>query len=73
VRLPRPGLTDHRYLTHTEVAMLGKECGDYAPLIRFLAYTGPRWGEVAALRVRRVDLVRRRVDIAESVTEVHGR
>ncbi len=72
VRLPKPGLTDHRCLTHAEVAMLAKECGDYAPLIRFLAYTGLRWGEVAALRVRRVDLTRRRVDIAESVTEVHG-
>ena len=52
--------------------MLAEECGNYAPLIRFLAYTGLRWGEVAALRVRGIDLSRRRVDIAESVTEVHG-
>lgn len=30
-------------------------------------------GEAAALRVRRVDLLRRRVEVAESVTEVGGR
>lgn len=73
IRLPRPPLADHRYLNHSEVAMLAKECGDYATLVRFLAYTGLRWGEASALRTRRVDLARRRVDIAESVTEVDGR
>lgn len=72
VRLPRPPLTDHRYLDHAEVAMLAKECGDYATLVRFLAYTGLRWGEVAALTTRRVNLDRRRADVVESVTEVHG-
>jgi integrase len=72
IRLPRPPLTDHRYLDQCAVAMLAKECGDYAPLVRFLAYTGLRWDEVAALRTRRVDLVRRRADVVESVTEVHG-
>ncbi|MEU7760189.1 tyrosine-type recombinase/integrase [Micromonospora aurantiaca (nom. illeg.)] len=41
--------------------------------IRVLAYTGLRWGELAALRVRRVDLVKRRLLVAESVTEVNGR
>jgi integrase len=73
VRLPRPGITEHRYLTHTEVTMLAKECGDYGLLVRFLAYTGLRWGEVSALHVRRVDLDRRRVQIVEAVTEVSGR
>lgn len=72
IRLPRSPLTDHRYLDHASVAMLAKECGDYGLVVRFLAYTGLRWGELAALRVRRVDLARRRVEIAESVTEVGG-
>ena len=40
--------------------------------MRVLAYTGLRWGEAAALKVHRVDLARRRLDIAESVTEVRG-
>jgi integrase len=30
-----------------------------------LGYTGPRWGEARALRVRRVDLARARLEIAE--------
>jgi integrase len=38
-----------------------------------LAFCGLRWGEVAALRVKRVDLLRRRLMVAESVTEVSGR
>jgi integrase len=38
-----------------------------------LAYCGLRFGELAALQVRRVDLLRRRLEVAESVTEVAGR
>jgi integrase len=35
-----------------------------------LAYTGLRWDELAALSVLRVDLLRRRIHVAESVTEL---
>lgn len=73
VPLPRPALHDYRYLDHSEVAMLAKECGRYAPLIWLLAYTGLRWGEAAALRLREVDLHRRRIHVVASVTEVDGR
>lgn len=41
-------------------------------LVRFLAYTGLRWGEVAALRVSRVDIARQRIVFAESVSPVKG-
>lgn len=37
-----------------------------------LAYCGLRWGELAALRVRRVDLMRRRIQVAEAITEFDG-
>jgi integrase len=37
-----------------------------------LAYAGLRWGEVAALRVHRVDLARRRLEVDEANTEVGG-
>lgn len=73
IRLPRLQATEHRYLTHAQVARLADECGTYGLLVRFLAYTGLRWGELAALRTCRVDLDRRRVHIRESVTEVKGR
>lgn len=45
----------------------------YRLVVLFLAYTGVRFGELAALRVKRLDLVRRRAVIAESVTPVQGR
>jgi len=38
-----------------------------------LAYCGLRYGELAALRVSRLDLLRRRIEVAESVTEVNGK
>ncbi len=52
---------------------LADECGDYATLIYVLAYTGLRWGEAAALRVRDVDLLRRRVHVERAMAEVGGR
>lgn len=44
----------------------------YRLVILFLAYTGVRFGEMAALRVVRLDLGTRRAMIAESVTPVQG-
>lgn len=49
-----------------------KRACDYGLVVLFLAYTGVRFGEMAALRVRRLDLLARRVEIAESVTSVNG-
>ncbi|WP_344678103.1 site-specific integrase [Saccharopolyspora taberi] len=59
-------------MDHAEVAKLAERCGSYGTVVRFLAYTGLCWGELAALKAGRVDLVRRRVLVAESVTEVNG-
>jgi integrase len=42
----------------------------YRLVVLVLGYCGLRWGELAALKVRRVDLVRRRIESAESVVEV---
>jgi integrase len=50
-----------------------RENQTYWLVVLFLAYTGVRFGEMAALRVSRVDLSRRRATIAESVTVVQGR
>jgi integrase len=72
VDLPRLPTTERRYLTHGQVADLAEGCGPYRLLVLALAYTGMRWGEVAALRVRRVDLLRRRIEVAESVVDVGG-
>ena len=40
------------------------------------AYPSPallRWGELAALTARRIDLARRRIEVVDAITEVHGR
>ncbi|MFN3217661.1 MAG: tyrosine-type recombinase/integrase [Acidimicrobiales bacterium] len=46
---------------------------DYALLVLFAAYTGLRAGEIGALRVSRINLLRRRVEVSESADEAHGR
>lgn len=73
VSLPRVQSTEKRYLTHGQVEKLADLVGpDWRLLVLFLAYTGLRWGEAAALRVSRLDLLRRRAIVAESVTPVNG-
>ncbi len=72
VRLPRVLVTQKRFLTHEQVSSLSDAAGDHGLAIQVLAYTGLRFGELAALRVRHVDLVKRRLQVVESVTEVRG-
>ena len=73
ISLPRVAQAEKRFLTHRQVHELAEACGpEYRLLVLFLAYTGLRWGEMAALRVGRVDFLRRRVLVAESVTPVKG-
>jgi integrase len=46
---------------------------EYRPeVVRFLAYTGLRWGEMSALRVGDFDMLRRWVNVSRSVTEFNG-
>jgi integrase len=73
VRLPRKLARAPRYLSAAQVEALAVECEPYGHVVRFLAYTGLRWGEMAALRVRDVDPLRRRVHVSRSVTEDRGR
>jgi integrase len=73
IQLPRLRKGERGYLTHEQVARLAAACDKHGDVIRFLAYTGLRWGEMAALRVARLDMLRRRVSVVESVSEVGGR
>lgn len=73
VELPRQAMKRRRYLSGLEVEGLLEEAGERAPIIHVLAFCGLRFGELAALRVGRVDLERRRFRIEESVTEVNGK
>ncbi|MGX9296113.1 tyrosine-type recombinase/integrase [Tsukamurella paurometabola] len=62
--------TTRRYLTHAQVDQLAAEAGDRATLVYFLAYTGLRWGEATGLRVEHLDLLRRRLTVAENAVLV---
>lgn len=73
VKAPRRQHRSRGYLSHQQVELLAEEVGDYATVVRFLAYTGLRWGEMAALRVESFDMLRRRVNIRQAVAEVGGR
>ena len=72
IQLPRLASREHGYLTHAQVHALAQECGEQGDVVLFLAYTGLRWGEMAGLRVNRVDFVRRRIDVAHAVSEPRG-
>jgi len=72
VPLPCAAKGEKVFLTHDQVETLAAAAGDSSTTVLFLAYTGLRWGELAALRVRRLDLLRRRAEIVESVAEVRG-
>lgn len=69
---PKQPLKRRRYLDAVEVERLAEAAGTRRDLILVLAYTGLRWGELAALRVSSVDRERRRIMIEMSVTEVNG-
>jgi integrase len=82
VRLPRVARSEKRFLTPEQVHQLADAAaqypipevgGQYRVLILVLAFCGLRWGEMAALRVKRVDLMRRRLTVAESVVQVGSR
>lgn len=72
VKLPKRKHADRGYLTHAQVAALAGTVDRQPEVVRFLAYTGLRWGEMAALRVQDFDMLRRRVNVSRSVTESGG-
>ena len=55
-----------------ELQDLADRAGAYRLMILVLGLCGLRFGECAALRVRSVDLMRRRLRVSESVSEVNG-
>lgn len=70
VDLPRKKKKAHVYLTHEQVADLAREAGQYSTLVYTLAYTGIRWGEASALRVKHLNMLRRRLQVDENAVKV---
>ncbi len=73
VKLPRIEHRDMLFLAPGQVATLADEIDPrYRALVLTGAYCGLRFGELAGLKVDRVDLFHRRIEVLEIVTEVHG-
>lgn len=77
VKAPTVRPRRQNFLTAEQVAALADAAEARQPgagvLLRFLAYSGLRWGEAVALRVGAVSVERRRVRVRESATEVGGK
>ena len=72
IALPRKSTREKVALTHDQVRRIANAAGELGTMVYILAYGGLRYGELAALRVRDVDLTRRRVKVSRSVTAVAG-
>jgi len=86
LRIPRGGRVEMVFLTPGEVLVLAdavtnpprprshplKTWPAYGLLVRLTAWTGLRAGEIAALGVGRFDRALARIEVAESVQEIHG-
>ncbi|MFF2389127.1 tyrosine-type recombinase/integrase [Agromyces sp. NPDC058104] len=73
VGLPRKVSREHVYLSHQQVDQLARAASEHGTLLRVLAYTGLRWGEVSGLRVSDVDLSRRRITVNVNAVLVGGK
>lgn len=74
LRLPRARKLSPRFLTPEEVEDLANAAREpYGFLLRFAAYTGLRPSELCGLRVGRVDLLRRRCEVSETLMMIDGR
>ncbi len=72
IRLPRPAKSEAHFLTAEEVARLAEAMRDeYRFFVVLAAYAGMRPGELCGLRVKRLDLLRRRVSVAETLQPVN--
>lgn len=73
VKLPTERSRDMRFLTPTElVGLVDAVDVHYRVLILTAAYAGLRWGELAGLRVVRVDPLRRTLTVVEQLNELNG-
>jgi integrase len=67
---PRKVPRSHTYLSREQVEALAEAAGEHRTLVLVLAYCGLRWGEAVGLRVRNLDMLRRRIKVETNAVEV---
>jgi integrase len=74
ITLPRADVDERVFLTPEQVGGLVAQVHERYRALLVVAYlTGMRWSELAGLRVKRLDLLRARLDVAEVAQEVSGK
>lgn len=74
IKIDLPKLTKRKegHIGAAKLAALAKASGPFRPLILLLGYSGMRWGEAVALRVRSIDFLGGKITVSESMAEVGG-
>ena len=73
VKLPRKTKAEHSYLSDPQVWQFVSAAGpEKGTIVLVLAYCGLRWGELAALRVSDIDMLRRRIHVRRNAVNVGG-
>src|SRR5918993_3848710 len=73
VSLPAAAKRERPWLEPSVIEALADACPEpYGLAVRLMGYQGLRWGELAALKRRSVDLLNRRLVIDENVVEIGG-
>ena len=74
MRLPAEARREMRFLTAEQVSFLAEAAGPHAAIVIYTAaYAGLRWGELAGLRVERVNVLRRSIAVVEQLNELSGK
>lgn len=74
IELPSVEHEEMHFLSPEEIAALADEITTpFGMLVTFAAYTGLRAGELAALQVKHLDFLRRKVHVVQSVSDVNGK
>lgn len=68
--LPEKTSRGRVYLTAEDVHRLAAEAREHGPLVFVLAFTGLRWGEAVALRVKHVQFLRRRLLVEDNAVQL---
>ncbi len=73
IKLPPKSQTEMRFLNAEKAADVASAIDDsYRALVLTAAYTGCRFGELAGLRGRRLDLLRRSLTVTETLSDLRG-
>lgn len=73
IRLPKEARSEAVFLSPTQIdTLVAATPAPYRTLILVAAGTGLRWGELAGLPRARLDLLRRRLEVAQTLADVNG-